>query len=173
MYGTKAQTTKPAVNGYGAPTAEITWVNGKPALSLGAYGGVLISHKLLIGASGNNIFFKQKINGENKNFQLNHYGLYSEYKFQPQKMVHASIGLTGALGWEENELRSQEKTGNKDGDFTYVIQPKLGVNVKVAKFMQVQAFGSYRFTGNTNSIYYTNKNYNGASAGIGLVFGGF
>jgi hypothetical protein len=61
----------------------------------------------------------------------------------------------------------------KEGDFTNVIQPKIGLNIKVTKFMQVQAYGSYRFTGNTNSSSYSGKNFNGASAGVGLVFGAF
>lgn len=171
--GANAQTKNQTVNGYGAGTAEITWVNGKPALSLGAYGGALINHKFLIGAVGNNIFFDQTIDGEKQDFQFNYYGLYSEYRLQPQKNVHLSMGLTGAMGWQENEITSSLKTSKRDGDLTYVIQPKLGINIKVTRFMQVQAYGSYRFTGNTNSIYYTPKNHNGASAGASLVFGSF
>ena len=48
-----AQTKKTAVGGYGAGIAEITRVNGKVGLNLGAYGGVLINHRLLIGLDGN------------------------------------------------------------------------------------------------------------------------
>ena len=59
-----AQTTKQHTTGYGAGIAEITWVNGQAALNLGGYGGVLVNHKFMFGASGNNIFFKQKVNGK-------------------------------------------------------------------------------------------------------------
>lgn len=171
--GSTAQTGKNHVGGYGAGIAEITWVNGQTGLNLGGYGGVLLNHKFMIGASGNNIFFKQSVNGKKENFQLNYYGLYSEYRFQPAKPVHMSVGLIGAMGWEENDIMTDEKTIKRDGDYTFVIQPKLALNIKVTGFMQVQAYGSYRITGNTNSLHYSKNNYNGAAAGIGLVFGGF
>jgi hypothetical protein len=169
----KAQSSKTNVGGIGAGVAEITWINGEPALNIGAYGGVLINQKFLIGASGNNIIFSQPVNGKNEDLRFNYYGLYTEYKLMPKHAVHASIGLTGALGWQENDIINDKKLRKKDGDYTYVIQPKLAVNVKIAKFMQVQAYGSYRITGKTNSVYYSQNNYNGMSAGIGLVFGSF
>lgn len=173
--GANAQQTKSKrhISGYGAGFTELAWVNGKTAMNIGAYGGVLINHKLLIGLSGNNLFFNQKVNGKKEKMQLNYYGLYTEYRIQPAQPVHLSIGLTGALGWHENGLINTEKSTSKDGDFVPVIQPKLAVNIKIVKFMQVQVFGSYRFTGNTNSTYYTQKNHNGVSAGASLVFGGF
>jgi hypothetical protein len=168
-----AQTKKTAVGGYGAGTAELTYVNGKPALNLGAYGGVLLNHKWLIGLSGNNIFFKQSGGEAERKLQLNYYGLYSEYRFMPQRKVNVSLGVTGALGWLEREDLNSNEDMDKDGDFTSVIQPKVGLNIKVTKFMQVQAYGSYRFTGNTNSAFQTSKHLNGASVGVGLVFGAF
>lgn len=168
-----AQVRKSANGGYGAAISEITWVNGKPSLSLGGYGGWLINHKFLVGAAGQNTFFKHKVNGKKENFQLNYYGLYTEYKLMPERKVHVSFGLTGALGWLENDVTSAQKRRKKDGDFTYVIQPKVGVNAIITKFMQVQAYGSYRITGNTNSLYYSSDNYNGPSAGAALVFGKF
>lgn len=171
--GAKAQTSKQHVTGYGAGIAEITHVNGQVAMNVGGYGGVFINHKLMIGLAGNNVFFKQPINGKKESFQLNYYGLYSEYRFKPENPVHISLGVTGALGWQENDIKNDQKTRRKDGDFTFVVQPKIALNTKITKFMQVQAYASYRFTGNTNSLYYSKSNYNGASAGISLVFGGF
>lgn len=168
-----AQTTKTPLGGYGAGTAEITWLNGKPSLALGAYGGILINHKWLIGVSGNNIFFDHTVNGKEEDFQLNYYGLYSEYRINPERRLSMSVGLTGAMGWQENSIASGKDNMKRDGDYTYVIQPKVGLNLKIVSFMQVQAYGAYRFTGNTNSQYYTKSNYNGVTGGIGLVFGAF
>ncbi len=164
---------KKSITGVGTGIAEITWVNGKPALNLGGYGGVLINHQLLIGAAGNNIFFKHTVNNQKTSFQFNYYGLYTEYRLMPGKAVGASVALTGGLGWMENNYRDLVKTGRKDGNFTYVIQPKVGVNVKITSFMQVQGYTSYRFTGHTQSTYYQPRNYNGFSAGVGLSFGSF
>ncbi len=166
-----AQSKKPTVGGYGAGTAEITNLNGDPALSLGAYGGVLLNHKWLIGLAGSNIIFKQEVGEVKEKYQFNYYGLYSEYRFMPERNVNLSVGVTSALAWLERENSNEDM--KKEGDFTNVIQPKIGLNIKVTKFMQVQAYGSYRFTGNTNSSSYSGKNFNGASAGVGLVFGAF
>jgi hypothetical protein len=171
--GAKAQDSKIAVGGHGAATSELTWINGKPALSVGAYGGVLLNHKFLIGLSGNNTFFDQTVNNKKENFQLNYYGLYTEYRILPSQPVNISVGLTSALGWQENGILTEQKTNRKDGNFTYVFQPKVGVNVKIAKFMQAQMYGSYRITGDTQSRYFTQSNYNGFSAGAALVFGSF
>jgi Outer membrane protein beta-barrel domain len=171
--GAEAQSSKSNVTAYGAGLAEIAWVKGTAGMNIGAYGGVLINHRFLIGASGHNLFFKQTVNGKKENFQLNYYGLYSEYRIKPTNAVHISLGVTGALGWQENDVIMAQKSTRKDGDYTYVIQPKIGINTKVTKFMQVQAYGSYRITGNTKSLYYKENNYNGPSAGVSLVFGGF
>jgi hypothetical protein len=169
----KAQVNKQKVGGYGAATADITWVNGSTSYNIGAYGAVLLNHKFGIGIAGNNIFYKQNVNGKKQNFQFNYYGLYTEYKIQAQKNVHVSLGLTGALGWQENDVISLDKTSRKDGDFTYVVKPKLALNISVAKFMQIQTYTTYRITGNTKSTYYNASNYNGISGGVALVFGAF
>ncbi len=168
-----AQSKTTTVGGYGAGTAELTFIDGNPALNIGGYGGVLLNHKWLIGISGNNILFKQDKNEGKEKFQFNYYGLYSEYRFMPERNVNVSLGVTGALAWLEREVPNSNGDMKKEGDFTNVVQPKIGLNIKVTKFMQVQAYGSYRFTGNTNSSSYSSKNFNGASAGVGLVFGAF
>jgi hypothetical protein len=168
-----AQTKKSNIGGYGAGTADITFINGKAALSVGAYGGVLINHKLLIGAGGNNIMFKQNVNGKSEKFQFNYYGLYTEYRILSLENTDVTVGVLGGMGWLENQLGANKGSMKRDGDITHVIQPKLGINLSVTKFMQVQAYGGYRFTGNTNSANYTAKNMNGFNGGIGLVFGSF
>lgn len=170
---TMAQQKTKHISGYGAATAEITWLDGKPVLGIGGYGGVLINNKLLLGGAGNNLLFKETINGKKEKFQFNYYGLFAEYKLQPQANVHLSAAITTGLGWLENNIKSNEKSRKKDGDYTYVIQPKLAMNVKINKFMQAQTYAAYRITGNTKSFYYDSKNFNGISAGIGLLFGAF
>lgn len=168
-----AQQKEKSIVPYGAGIAELTWVNGRAALNLGGYGGILINQKLMLGITGNNIFFKHTVNNRKESFQFNYYGIMSEYRFKPEKRVGLSVGLTGAFGWQENNVMSAKKTGRKDGDFTFVIQPKVGLNVKLVKFLQVQAYSSYRFTGNTHSQYYSSSNHNGVSGGVSLVFGSF
>jgi hypothetical protein len=168
------QTPATSVSGYGGGVAELTFIDGKPALNIGGYGGFLLNRRLLIGVSGNNIMFKHTVNGAKENMSFNYYGLYTEYRFPTQSILQVSAGVTGAMGWLENKLVSSDKNKfRRDGDMTFVIQPKLGLNVRVTKFMQIQGYASYRFTGNTNSTHYTQNNFNGVSGGAGLLFGGF
>ncbi len=119
IIGATAQTKKMAVGGYGAGTAELTFINGKAALNIGAYGGVLLNHKLLIGAGGSNIFFSKKINGQKEDFQFNYYGVYSEYRFMPERKLNVTVSVLGAMGWNENKLVSDKGSMKKDGDYTY------------------------------------------------------
>jgi hypothetical protein len=170
-----AQTKKTTVGGYGAATAELTKISGDPALSLGGNGGIILNHKWVLGLSGSNILFNEKSDELKIKYQFNYYGLYSEYRFIPERKVNVSIGLTGAMGWLEQESRNAdgEMKMKKEGDFTYVIQPKVGINVTVTKFMQVQVYGSYRFSGDTNVNNFSSKALNGTSAGVGLFFGSF
>ncbi len=169
----QAQKRQPSVAGYGAAVAELTSIDKKAALNLGGYGGVLINHRFLLGASGNNILFSKTINGSKTDFQFNYYGLITEYKFFPGSFVHFSAGLTSALGWLENDILTADKKKRMDGDYVYVIQPRLALELRITSFMQGKLYGNYRFTGNTKSRYFTPRNLDGAGAGAALVFGSF
>jgi hypothetical protein len=170
---TMAQNKQTTVTGYGMGTAGISNISGKTSLSIGGYGGVLLNHKWFIGAGGQNIGYNKTINGSKQHFSFNYYGIVTEYRIQPQRPVHLSLGLMGGMGWQENKLVSAKNTMRKDGDATYVIQPRVGLNIKVASFMQIQGYADYRITGKTNSTYNNRNNYNGLSGGIGLAFGKF
>ncbi|MCU0388195.1 MAG: hypothetical protein MUE71_06270 [Chitinophagaceae bacterium] len=171
--GLWAQSSNKHIGGYGMASAELTFVEKEAAINIGAYGGILLNHKWLIGVSGNNIQFKRTIQDQKVNFQFNYYGLYSEYRFFHANPVSVTLGTTAALGWLTNEVNQEKGQSKKDGDYTYVIQPQLGLNVKITRFMQARLHGGYRFTGNTNSTHYSGKNLNAINAGAGLVFGSF
>lgn len=178
MTSTNAQTTQKSVGGYGTPFAEITTVNGKVALNVGGQGGVLLNHRWLIGASGNNIFFEQKGQQGYQDFQFAYYGLYNEYRFKPAAKVFASVGLTtgaGLVTYKTSETQSgtREKIWRKDGHWTHVIQPTLALNIPLLPFMQARIHAGYRFTGNHEGTMYKAENLNGFSGGAGLSFGKF
>lgn len=168
-----AQPGKKSIGGYGAVHSGISWMNNKPVVAIGAYGGVLINHKLLLGGTGNTVFFNHQVNGKSEKFQFNYYGLYTEYRLKPWHSFQLAAGMTGALGWQENQVFTATKTRKRDGDFTFVFEPKLAVYRKVNKFMQVHLQGSYRFTGSTHSVHFPRSHYNGPALGAGLVFGLF
>lgn len=173
MTSVSAQNKKTHVTGYGGGIAEVTTINGKAGFTTGGLGGVLLNHKWLIGVSGHNTFFRQNVNGSRESFQFMSYGLYNEFRINPSKGVHAAIGLSTGLGSIQKNTVNGKREYSRDGKWVYTIQPKLALTVPVTRFMQVQAQASYRFTGNTESTYYSSNNVNGVSGGITLLFGGF
>lgn len=172
-FAVSAQGTKAKLGGYGMAYTEFTTVNGKPAQGIGGYGGLLVNHKWLIGISGINVLFRQDVESKSERFQFNNYGLYTEYRFLHDKPVNLTLGVSGSMGWVTTTANAKGSTMPKDGDFTYVLQPQLGIDIKVFRFMQVRLNGGYRFSGKTNSTYYSGTNMNGVSVGAGLSFGAF
>lgn len=158
---------------YGGGTAELNFVNGKPALAIGGYGGILLGKKMMIGVGGNNLFFTSKSNGKSIDQQFNYYGLYSEYYVVKSDNINLFIATLSGIGWLENEEDSPKNRMRKDGKFTWVAQPRLGTQVKITSFMRATAYAGYRITGNTESTNYSEKNLNGISLGAGLIFGKF
>lgn len=158
---------------YGGGTAELNFVNGKPALAVGGYGGMLLGKKWMLGIGGNNLFFSSKSNGKSMDQQFNYYGLYSEYYVVKSDNINLFLGALSGLGWLENEGASTKDRMRKDGNFTWVAQPRLGTQVKITSFMRATAYAGYRFTGDTKSTHYSEKNLNGISLGAGLIFGKF
>lgn len=161
------------ITGIGAGFTELTWVDDKPAVAPGAYGGILINHSFFIGAYGSNILFSKVMSNHKSRFQFNHYGIYTAYRFSPARTLSLSTGVRAGMGWLENKQSQDNNSWRKNGNYTWVITPGLELNTRVTEFMQLQVYGAYRFTGNTNSILLYNSNFNGASAGIALVFGKF
>ncbi|ULQ55932.1 outer membrane beta-barrel protein [Flavihumibacter rivuli] len=162
------------IGGYGAAVTEITAIDGNAALSVGGHGGVLLNHNWLVGISGYTTFFSKQMEQGKAKLRFNHFGLYGARHFQPSKPVNLSVGLMVGAGTVELNNQSELEKGNKrDGDWTYVIQPDINLNVRIFRYMKVQARAGYRFTGDTNGAIYTRSNLNGATAGIGLLFGSF
>jgi hypothetical protein len=164
--------TKSKINGLGAGMVSVTHVDGKMALNIGGYGGILINKRWTLGASGNNFFLSKRIGTENRKFQFSYYGLYNEYRFGQLRNVHLSAAITTGIGALHTKSQGVKPDYKLDGRWTPVVQPKLILNVPVASFMQVQVYGSYLITGKTNNTGFTKQRLNGVDGGISLVFGG-
>lgn len=168
----QAQKTK-KVSGYGAAVADINNMAGRANLNVGAYGGVLLNHKWLIGAAGNNTFLRKTINGNSQSFQYNNYGLYTEYHFSPEKPVHLVAGLMAGAGYLQAKQAAAGEKYSRVGDWHYLVTPNLGVSVNVTKFMRVHTRVSYNFAGDTKFNDLTSSDLRSLSGGVALVFGSF
>ncbi|BFG71663.1 hypothetical protein KACHI17_25440 [Sediminibacterium sp. KACHI17] len=164
--------SKSKIKGLGAGMVSVTNVDGKMALNIGGYGGILINDKWTFGASGNNFFLSKRIGAENRKFQFSYYGLYNEYRFGQLRNVHISAGITTGIGALHTKSTGVKPEYKLDGKWTPVVQPKLILNIPVTSFMQVQVHGSYLMTGKTNNMGFTKQRMNGVDGGISLLFGG-
>jgi hypothetical protein len=171
-FSVQAQKTK-KISGYGAATADINNMASRTNLNVGAYGGVLLNHKWLIGAAGSNTFLRKTINGNSQSFQYHNYGLYTEYHLNPEKPVHLVAGLMAGAGYLQAKQAVAGDKYSRVGDWHYLITPNVGLSVNVTKFMRVHTRVSYHFAGDTKYSDLTSRDLRSLSGGVALVFGSF
>jgi hypothetical protein len=168
-----AQKRNSAVTGYGAATAEINNINRQANLGVGAYGGVLLNHRWLIGAAGNNTFLKKTASGTTQKFQYHTYGLYTEFHISPQSAVHPVIGLMGGAGYLQQKQSGAEDKYSRVGEWHPVISPNLGLSVDVTSFMRIHTRASYNFSADPKTTAIAKENLRAVAGSISLVFGKF
>ena len=164
---------KTSVTGYGAATAEINNINRQANLGVGAYGGVLLNHRWLIGAAGSNTFLKKTTNGTTQKFQYNIYGLYTEFHISPKSAVHPVIGLMGGAGYLQQKQSGAEDKYSRVGEWHAVIAPNLGLSVDVTPFMRIHTRASYNFSADPKTTAIAKENLRAVAGSISLVFGKF
>src|SRR5687767_2316467 len=76
-----------SIGGYGTATSEVTSIAEKSYFSLGGYGGVLLNHKVLLGALGKVIFTGRATNQYTQSTFV-YFGPYTEYLIKPEHIVH-------------------------------------------------------------------------------------
>lgn len=81
-------------------------------------------------------------------FHYTYGGLYLEYSFNPEKLIHFNVNTTlglGRLGMIPTDMNSN-KIQNPYGVF-YVFEPGANVEINLTKFLKIGAEGSYRYSG--------------------------
>ena len=165
---------KAQVSGYGAATAEINNIDGKGNLGLGAYGGVLLNHRWLIGAAGSNTFLRKAVNGSSTSFQYNTYGLYTEYHINPKSPVHLVAGLMVGAGYLQQKQRTtSEDKYTRVGEWHAAIAPNLGLSIDVTSFMRIHTRASYNYSTDPKTTALTKENLRSVAGSVSLVFGSF
>lgn len=172
-------------SGYGALTTNYSKFNGDDALFVGAYGGWMINHKLMLGLGGQYLVTQHDgygINSEtNKKNELKmgYGGLMVEYTFFETKRVHATAnsligfgmvtnGSDGGYNPETGESwRSQDESG------FLAFHPSVNVEVSVTKWFRVSAGGGYRLITSADIESISNADMSSPTANVTLKFGVF
>jgi hypothetical protein len=85
------------------------------------------------------------------------------YTFDSNNAIHPAVYLKGGSG-------SLEIEGNAD-DNVSVIEPSIGVELNVFRFMRIGIDGGYRFVNGVDTAGYTDQDFSSAFIGLRLKFG--
>ncbi len=172
-------------SGYGALTTNYSKFNGEDALFVGAYGGWMINHKLMLGLGGYGLVTQHDgfgINAEtNKKNELKmgYGGLMVEYTFFETKVIHATASTLVGVGVVTNGSHSKydSETGeswrSSDESGFLAFQPSVNVEVSVTSWFRVSAGGGYRLITSADIEGISNAKMSAPTANVTLKFGVF
>ena len=170
---------------YLAPAAKFTPIDGKFGVLTGAYGGVLINKKLMLGAGGwslvNNIDMPRLNTNDIKQYiNLWYTGFVAEYIFNPDKVVHFSAGgLIGGGGVSRRDRfrfasdDDPERDYNYDASGFFVAEPFVNIEINLISNLRLNIGGSYRYVAGTNTLGITDSQLNNYAVHVGFKAGIF
>lgn len=178
--------------GYGALVVKGSPVGGSMEMFVGAYGGWLINHQLLIGAGGYGLVTDARASqtaqdaygyaGTTLYTNFGYGGFVTEYLFTPSKLVHVNaqllIGAGGVNyrdswydnGWDDNS--SDHHYGPSDEVF--VLEPSVLLELNVTSWFRIDAGAGYRYVSGIEDLRgITNADLSGFSGSLAFKFGSF
>jgi hypothetical protein len=147
---------------YGGPAVRFGGINNSLAVFAGYRGGWIINRTLSIGGGGYGLVSDVYFSGSK--LKLGYGGLDLEYKIDPDEIVHLTFRSLIGLGMVE-------LTGVGQDSF-FVLEPGVGVDLNVVRFLKVNGGVSYRLVsgaGNVPGV--SDSSLSGLTAEIALIFG--
>jgi hypothetical protein len=164
-----ASSKKMESGGYGAPELKFTPMASSLALLMGSQGGWIINHRFIFGGAG--------------------YGLVNDVTLdRAGRKPTVGFGYGGfrpglILGEKEDTLHFTSgviigAAGTSVGDggqtsVTWVVEPDVGVDAALTRWLRVGISGSYRFVGAADEAKLRFAQLSGPAAGIQFKFGSF
>jgi len=175
---------KTIFTGYGVSSNKYTRFNGENAVLLGAYGGVLINHKLMVGLGGYGLVTRHDANVVSDHYKKNSYkmgygGFVFEYDIVDRGRFHATSNVLLGAGaiinghsksgsiYDPEHFLSEEESG------FLVAEPSLALEADVTNWFRVGVGAGYRFVGSSNMTSISDHELSGVTANISLKFGVF
>src|SRR5687768_16423111 len=172
-------------SGYGALTTNYSKFNGDDALFVGAYGGWMINHKLMLGLGGHYLVtqhdgygFNPQTNKMNE-LKMGYGGLMVEYTFFESKVVHATANPLVGFGAVTNGSKgsynpaTNESWVSSDESGFFALQPSINIEVSVTDWFRVSAGGGYRLIASSNVASISDADMSAPTANVTLKFGVF
>lgn len=166
--------------GYGAPVVSYTRVAGEDSVLVGARGGWVINHQLVIGGGGfglgNRIAPPAGLMPNPDDYRLNfgYGGLWVEYLIAPMRLVHGSVGtLIGAGALSVDAQRAGVSPQNAASDPLFVLDPAAAVEVNLTRLVRVALEARYRIVRGVDLAGLRNGDLSGFALGGAVKIGVF
>ena len=172
-------------SGYIALSGTYTRFNNENAVMVGAYGGWLINHKLMIGLGGyGNVsrhagFGTNPQNTQNR-LRMGYGGLVVEYTFMHKSLVHITAGALVGAGAVSNGYKKDYHYGDNGEQWRsvnssafFVAEPSVKLEMNVSKEVRIAAGGGYRFIKGSKLAGITDNDMRAFTASLSLKVGLF
>lgn len=175
------------LNGFGALDVKVGDFKGERALMMGAYGGLIINRRYLLGLAGyglgTNIEFDGNIPGETEIKPLNLHGGYGGVligvTIAPKELIHISMPIILGAGALEVSDKDFFVNNPADSEFTvedsafFIVEPGLELEFNITKYFRFGVGATYRHIAGTDLINVIDDDLRGVSAMMSFRFGRF
>ncbi len=167
--------------GYGGPVLTYSRILGHDTLFFGGKGGWLVNHHFVLGAAGYGLTTRVPVPagapdiGEELQTEFTYGGVWLEYIFLPDKLVHGSIGtLLGGGGVSYSRiLRTQRQNREVENDVVLAAEPVISAELNLSPFLRMSLGAGYRFVGSVDLTGLRQEDLSGFTASVMLKFGRF
>jgi hypothetical protein len=167
--------------GYGAPVVKFSDIDGETGVWLGAKGGWIINHQLVLGVAGYGLVSDVKevyhtTNHNTRKIGCGYGGFIMEYIYKPMNLVHFTGGIligAGGVGHRFLDEDGDDITGNSDADAFFVFEPNVGVELNIARNIRAEVGASYLYTSGAQLSDVEDKDLTSPMGYLALKFGAF
>jgi hypothetical protein len=167
---------------FGSPVMKYSSVNKKSSLFLGARGGYIINHSLVVGGGMYGLVSDITssstsgiANEDANNLHLMYGGFELGYIVNSMELIHYSFNTLFGIGRVSNNLT--EYNGNEsdhhEGQSFFVIEPKGAVEINITHYLRFEIGVSYRIASGLEYEYLSNNDLSGPNGFLSINIGTF
>ncbi|MGM0558752.1 MAG: hypothetical protein ACQEVA_20365 [Myxococcota bacterium] len=155
---------------YGGPSLKLSSVDGDLAMFLGARGGWIIDHTVVLGLAGymsvNDIDARQRFGDERATVNFDYWGVFGEYIISTNDVLHLTLDLFGGAGRAFYEPDSGADPDAIPDEHTSVFVGEASVNgeLNITKHLRLTLGGGYRHVEGPSLLQLSAKDLSGFTA---------
>jgi hypothetical protein len=167
--------------GFGGPVLMYSRIMHRDVLFFGGRGGWIANHRFVLGAGGFGMTTRlpapsgAPLGGDNLRLDFGYGGLWLEYIFWPQKLIHVSVGtlIGGGAAVYNRAVRAEGEDRELISDVVFVVDPVISAELNVLRFLRFSAGVGYRHVGSVNLAGLSGDDLSGLTVSVMLRFGNF